>query len=228
MNSAQDRVIKQLRDEILELKQALSRMSLQKDELVYEMNKMQRGVQRYEINLKEKEQEIQSLQGRLINQEQSFNEQMQQLKESAITRVKCEAIRPDQQIIEQKQIPIKYVEQEEHIKHIESSSRDVTRSQSINEFHKLNQEKQDLAQVIENLQKKLQLSQQFQDDMSEEIQNLRSQLETLYQENLNLKEDINKLQEQVSEAESNLQNETIKYHIQIEDLETQLQFLKRQ
>ncbi|CAD8114586.1 unnamed protein product [Paramecium sonneborni] len=196
-----------LKEDLQLCRTQLSKLSVERDQTVFELNKVIRLVERLQIQISEKDAEISVLHQQLDEQEKYHQQQLEQvkshyeyLKESAIARLKSE-MSLDSEIMIQELKETKQIYQE--ILDIESKrkssySQDDTRCQSINDYQKLFTEKQELQQLVDKLQK---INGEQNTDQSheliQEIQYLRDQLQKLTLELDTAKQTINVLQIQV-------------------------------
>ncbi|CAD8054609.1 unnamed protein product [Paramecium primaurelia] len=197
----------QLKEELQLCRSQLSKLSVERDQTVFELNKVIRLVERLQIIITEKDAEILMLHNQLDEQEKYHQQQLEQvkqhyeyLKESAITRLKSE-MSFDSEIMIKELRETKQLYQEILImeaKRKSSCSQDETHCQSINDYQKLFTEKQELQQLVDKLQK-MNYSQKSDqsDELIQEIQYLRDQLQKLTFELETSKQTINILQVQV-------------------------------
>ncbi|CAD8096904.1 unnamed protein product [Paramecium sonneborni] len=194
----------QLKEELQLCRTQLSKLSIEKDQTVFELNKVIRLVDRLQIQISEKDAEISMLHQQLDDQNKYHQQQLEQvkqhyeyLKESAISRLKSE-ISLDSEIMIQELRETKQIYQEIldiEAKRKSSYSQDDTHCQSINDYQKLFTEKQELKQLVEKLQK-INSSQNTEqsNELIQEIQYLKDQLQKLTLELDNAKQTINILQ----------------------------------
>ncbi|CAD8172007.1 unnamed protein product [Paramecium octaurelia] len=197
----------QLKEELQLCRSQLSKLSVERDQTVFELNKVIRLVERLQIQITEKDAEILMLHTQLDEQEKYHQQQLEQvkshyeyLKESAIARLKSEmSFDSDSMIKELRETKQMYQEiLEMEAKRKSSYSQDDTRSQSINDYQKLYTEKQELQQLVDKLQKmKASQKSDQSDELMQEIQYLRDQLQKLTVELETAKQTINVLQVQV-------------------------------
>ncbi|CAK70588.1 unnamed protein product (macronuclear) [Paramecium tetraurelia] len=197
----------QLKEELQLYRSQLSKLSVERDQTVFELNKVIRLVERLQIKITEKDAEILMLHTQLDEQEKYHQIQLEQvkqhyeyLKESAIVRLKSE-MNFDSEIMTKEIQETKQLYQEILVmeaKRKSSCSQEETHCQSINDYQKLFTEKQELQQLVDKLQRVKDSQECDQsDELIQEIQYLREQLQKLTIELETAKQTINVLQVQI-------------------------------
>ncbi|CAD8147165.1 unnamed protein product [Paramecium octaurelia] len=197
----------QLKEELQLCRSQLSKLSVERDQTVFELNKVIRLVERLQIKITEKDAEISMLHTQLDEQEKYHQQQLEQvkqhyeyLKESAIVRLKSE-MNFDSEIMTKEIQETKQLYQEILVmeaRRKSSCSQEETHCQSMYDYQKLFTEKQELQQLVDKLQRMKDSQQCDQsDELIQEIQYLREQLQKLTIELETAKQTINVLQVQI-------------------------------